>query len=483
MSAWRLNPKDLKQYPHFDPIISRAKAEALATDPVRVAQHQFFPFMRYVQRWTKFAKKGEKGKTKERPIRFAARRDAYIFSYYRFLLSQKYEAELTRLELSDKVLAYRRIPAEGGGGKCNIHFARDAFGEVQRMQRCCVLALDISGYFESLDHERLKVLWCRLLGVGRLPPDHHHVFKAITKYAVVDKQEVYQRLGHYGEKRKSRAGIPINGYLTPYKKVPKQLCDGKQFRSLIAGTGTSKGIIRKNAKPYGIPQGAPISDLLANLYLIEFDRTVAQWAKSMGGAYFRYSDDILLVLPGDETVGYAMMDRVRNAIRSFGNKLKIKKEKTAIFVFEEDGVRQKFRRVYPDGPSNGLEYLGFRFDGRAIYLRDSTLSNLYRKIALAARREANACARRYADKGELELRSLFPYERLVKRFGRVEQFGELHDDYRKWTFWTYATRAAKVLGPMGKSIARQLSKHRKNIRSRTNHEIHRAVERRSRAMI
>ncbi len=423
----------------------------------------------------------KRGKAKERPIRYAARRDAYIFAYYRFLLSQKYEAELARLGISDNVLAYRRIPAKGGGGKCNIHFAHDAFQEVQRIQHCCVLTLDISSYFESLDHGRLKALWCRLIEKSDLPPDHYQVFKAMTQYAVVDKQKVYERLGHYGEKRKSKAGNAINGYLTPHRKVPKQLCTGKQFRSMIAGAGASKSIIRRNSKPYGIPQGAPISDLLANLYLLDFDRLVSQWAKTMGGAYFRYSDDILLVLPGDETIGSAMMERVRDAIRTFGSKLKVKKEKTALFVFEQDGDRQKFRRAYPEGASNGLEYLGFRFDGRTVYLRDSTLSNLYRKIAVAARREANACARRYSDKNETELRALFPYERLVKRFGRVEQFGELQEDYRKWTFWTYTKRAAKVFGPMGKSISRQLSKHRKNIRARADHEIHRAVERRSRA--
>ena len=97
------------------------------------------------------------GKQKTRELRYAARRDAYIFAYYRFRLSIAYEATLKDWDLADKVLAYRKIPDPAGkGGKCNIHFARDAFLKIQELETCCAIALDISDYFESLDHETLK---------------------------------------------------------------------------------------------------------------------------------------------------------------------------------------------------------------------------------------------------------------------------------------------------------------------------------------
>jgi hypothetical protein len=70
----------LKRYPHFDPVITTEEGEALANDPVRVAKHTFYPFMHYDQRWTRFGTKGDKGKSKTRLIRYAARSDAYIFS-------------------------------------------------------------------------------------------------------------------------------------------------------------------------------------------------------------------------------------------------------------------------------------------------------------------------------------------------------------------------------------------------------------------
>jgi hypothetical protein len=473
VGEWEFKDSDLKKYPHFDAFISIQELAALATNPKRVEKHPFYPFIRYIQRWNRFAKKGKTGKPKTRPIRYAARSDAAIFSYYRHILSEKYESELKRLGLEKSILAYRRIPVESGaGGKCNIHFARDAFLKIQELGNCCAIVLDISSYFESLDHVRLRTLWCRMMGVNRLSNDHFKVFERITKYAVVDKQQVYERLGHFGKKRVSKAGKPINGYLTPFKKMPKQLCHGKEFQEKISP------IIKRNHKPYGIPQGAPISDLLANNYLLDFDCLVDSWVRAVGGAYYRYSDDILVIVPGNESVGLEFLERIRNCIRKFGKKLVIKEEKSSVFVFDQSGEKQKFKLVNQTRKRNGLEYLGFRYDGRNVYLRDNTLSNLRRKVVRAARRDANIIARRYPDKDAVQLRSSFNYERLIKQFGRVEDFDEKQKDYRNWTFWTYATRAASILGSQGRRIPHQLRKHRKLIIERANHELERAVIRR-----
>jgi hypothetical protein len=398
------------------------------------------------------------------------------------VLAEAYEAELARLGLNDCVLAYRRIPTKtGDGGKCNIHFAQDAVLKVRELGDCCVLALDISSYFESLDHAKLLALWCRMLGVNRLSDDHFRVFEAITQYAVVDKKQVYERLGHFGEKRHAKTGKPINGYLTPFRNIPRQLCHGSEFREKIAGGNGQKSLIKKNFKPYGIPQGAPISDLLANLYLIDFDRTVNRLVADAGGAYFRYSDDILIAVPGDAAEGMKWLAEVQLLIHDHGKKLVIKEDKSAVYVFTRSGADQKFQHVSGKQGVNGLEYLGFRYDGRRVYLRDSTLSGLWRKVTFAARRDANIFARKHADKDAAELQAMFNYERLVKEFGKVEDFGEKQDDYRKWTFWTYSRRAAEIFGPLGKAILRQLRGHAALVRAKAVSEIGRAVERRDNA--
>jgi len=456
--------------------MSAKDATSLATNPERVATHTFYPFVRYVQGWTRFAEKGAHGKRKDRPIRYAARGDAYIFAYYRHLLSEPYEAALKAYGLENNILAYRRIREPSGtGGKCNIHFARDAFLKIRELGNCCVIALDISSFFENLDHTKLYEFWSRMVGKKKLPPDHLRVFLAVTKYAVVDKHKVYERLGHFGPKRKTKSRKVISGYLTPFAKMPTQLCTGKTFRQKIAGGNGTKSLIEKNFKPYGIPQGSPISDLLANLYLLDFDRIVADWAKNIGGDYYRYSDDILFIIPGDRSIGLALMAKVQYLIKTFGSKLEIKESKSSIIEFEVSGDHQKFKLVKGTQGKNGLEYLGFRFDGHYAYIRDSTLSNLYRKVVRSARREAIALAKRYTNKSAVQLTAIYDYDRLIKRFGRVENFGEIHDDYKNWTFWTYARRAATVFGSLGQPILGQLKRYRQNIRRRAETEIVKAA--------
>jgi hypothetical protein len=478
MSAWSPSERSLKRYPHFDAAMTIRQASDLANDPIRVAKHPFLPFIRYRKAWNKFAIKGESGKVKARPIRYAARADAYIYARYRELLSEPYEKLLHDHGLSDSVLAYRRIPAAPPeqGGKCNIHFARDAFSKVRKLGNCFVLALDISDFFESLDHERVKQMWCRALGSARLPEDHFKVFKNITAYAFVDKHALYERLGHIGPKGKTPTGKDIMGYLTAKRDMPIQLCNGAEFRKKIAGPRGSKGIIEKHYKPYGIPQGSPISDLLANLYLFDFDKTVATRCGDLGGFYLRYSDDIFIACPGGEKEALALMDEVRALISQHGERLQIKKEKSSVFVFSAaKDQNQTFKLIHGRQGANGVEYLGFRYDGRKVHLRDSTISNLQRKVARAARYAANSLVRRFADKDVAELEQLFDYEALIERFGRVRNFGEQQREYRNWTFWTYAKKAAAVFGPAGKPILRQLRKHRQNVRARANRAISKAV--------
>jgi hypothetical protein len=476
MDEWSLDASGLKRYPHFDSWLSAKDAIALATDPHRVVTHPFYPFIKYVQHWNRYADKGKKGKAKDRPIRYASRGDAYIFAYYRDLLSKRYELALTTQQLSNSVLAYRKIPTEEGqGGKCNIHFARDAVSKIQELGNCAVVALDISGFFEHLDHKSLLKLWCKMLGKSRLPDDHHQVFKAITQYSIVNKQELYERLGYFGPKRRTKSGKIIKGYLKPFSSMPIQLCTGKEFRTKIAGGDGKPSAVKKNHKPYGIPQGAPISDLLANLYLLDFDILIAGWVKELGGYYFRYSDDILIVIPGGPAEGLKIMSNVRDAIGKFGSKLLIKEEKSSVFAFKKGLEGQEFELVHGIQGRNGLEYLGFRYNGQHVYIRDSTLSNLYRKITRAARYSANSLARRYPNKDTLQIQSAFDYDRLIERFGRVRDFGELSSEYRTWTFWTYARRSAKIFGPKGTPILNQLKNYRANIRRKADQEIERAV--------
>jgi hypothetical protein len=471
---WQLEVRDLKRYPHFDKYLPLDEAQAIATDPQRVATNAFFPFLRYIKSWRPYRPTGKTAKL--RPIRYASRRDAYIFARYRHLLAQKYEAELQRLGIQECPIAYRKIPLSGnsGPGKCNINFAKDAFDRILEMGNCCAVALDISSYFENLDHGLLRNLWCRMIGASELPPDHEAVFRAITEYAVVDREQVYVRLGYMGPKIKN--GKEVRGYLKAFKEIPNQLCTPKEFRQKIAGGEAGMpSLIEKNLQPFGIPQGAPISDILANLYLIDFDVLMADYSRSLGGCYFRYSDDILIILPGDAAAGLAARDYAMAQITGFGPEIQIKAAKTSVIAYVVDAEGQlNFQRVAGAQGRNGLEYLGFRFDGRRVYLRDSTLSGFYRKVTYSLRHEVRAFVARYPGKGIDFLMENFEIEAFIKRFGRVEDF-DLNSEYQDWTFWTYARRAARDFGARGQPIYRQMRGHRDLISKRMREEFEAAL--------
>ena len=466
---WQLGQQDLKRYPHFDKNLPLEEAQAIAADPQRVAANPFFPFLKYTKAWKPYRPTGKP--TKERAIRYASRRDAYIFARYRHLLAQRYEAELCRLDIADCPIAYRKIPLSEGesSGKCNINFAQDAFDCILAMKQCCVVALDITSYFESLDHALLQDLWCRMLGVTELPPDHAAVFRAITRYAVVDRDQVYERLGFIGLKREN--GKTVRRYLKTYREIPTQLCTPKEFREKIAGGNAAlPTLVVQNDKDYGIPQGAPISDILANLYLMDFDKLMDSYVRPLGGRYFRYSDDILFVVPGSCTAGFAARDYAMSQITNFGPEIKFKSQKTSVIVYTPDGPGHlTFKLVDGAQGRNGLEYLGFRFDGRRIFLRDSTLSGFYRKITYSLRHEVRAFVARYPGKSADFLVDNFNVEAFMKKFGRVEDY-DSNSEYKDWTFWTYARRAARQFGPRGLPIYRQIRGHRELIVSRTRKE-------------
>lgn len=474
--------KDLKHYPHFDAPITLKEIRRLVTDPQRVATNSFYPFFLYEEGWQPY-RSTDAGKPdkKTRPIRYGARRDAYIFAFYRRKLSRLYEARLRELGIEDCPIAYRQVLKPGrGGGKCNIDFAKDAFDEIERLGDCVAVALDIKGYFENLDHKQIKRIWCDLLGVDELPPDHYAVFKNITKYSFVDQRSVYSRLGYFG--MRDRNGHKIPGFLMPFRDMPKQLCTNSDFRAKICGGDPTYGpsLVQKNQLPHGVPQGAPISDLIANFYLLEFDRRMAQFARVRGGRYMRYSDDILLILPGGNQEAQLAIDFASTEVRKYGPQLRIKDAKTCVAQFRRTtgGLQFHHLKQKPDeAAKNGFEYLGFRYDGRRVYVRDSTLSRFYGKVASAAKRDGRRHVKKHPALDATALIDSFDFPLFSQRFSKVKK-ANLTSDYRSWTFYSYLRRSAEAFGSKGDRILRQAQGFDDYMKERVSAAIERSVAKR-----
>lgn len=392
-----------RRYLHFDRTVGQRHATKIVCSPKRVATHAFYPLIKYQVVSTKIKRTDDGSKLayqeKVRDIAYAAHVDALIYSYYSKLLEERYEDFLKTSGLSQCVLAFRSL------GKSNIEFAASAFGEISRRSECAAVALDVSGFFDNLNHQILKQQWCNLLGVSSLPDDHYNLFKSLTKFSTVDRDKVYQKFGI----------APSNP-----KHDRHRICSPEEFRSEIRGNG----LLTTNKKAFGIPQGTPISAMLSNIYMMEFDAEMNSFAKSVNGIYLRYCDDILFVVP---------LSEIDNCGRIAGKsisalKLSINGAKTERRAFtRESGVLRS------DKP---LQYLGFTFDGQQILIRSAAFAR-YSNHMKRGVRLAKATSRRWnkirSDRGA--------EEKGVYRRKLYQKYSYLG----RRNFITYGHRAAKIM--------------------------------------
>ena len=337
-------------YLHFDPPINQEVATRLVTDPAAVAAHPFYPFILDTVTTQKIRKRAGGGveykAPKHRPIAYAAHKDAHIYTHYSAVLEARYETVLRERGLYHVVTAFRRL-----GGRSNIHFANEAF-EFIRARGCHhALASDISDFFNQLDHRQLKRAWARLLGVRALPEDHYAVYKAITRYSLVDRNDLCRVLQLHPHR--------------PRADGRTRFCSPAEFRERVRGAG----LCRPDSTGRGIPQGSPISAVLANLYLLEFDTAVNAFVTAHGGLYRRYCDDLLVLLPTAE-----LRDEARSLITGRLQRLRLvaHPDKTEQIDFVQHG--QVWRT------DNSLNYLGFTFDGVHKRVRSASIARYYRKM-------------------------------------------------------------------------------------------------------
>jgi hypothetical protein len=166
-------------------------------------------------------------------------------------------------------------------------------------------------------------------------------------------------------------------------------------------------------------------------------------------------------------------------LQSCAPRLKLKDSKTQVYKYTPIDGGPNQSNVLLDGPkgADGLEYLGFRYDGRRVYLRNSTVSGVQRKITAAAKKMARMHVDTHPGLAALDLINTFNYSALISKFGRVREFDNYAQQFNKWTFWTYVKRSNKILGDLGKPITRQFGGYksfsRKKVIETIQHYVHR----------
>ncbi len=142
--------------------------------------------------------------------------------------------------------------------------------------------------------------------------------------------------------------------------------------------------------PYGIPQGSPISAMLSNVYMIDFDKEIKKYVDDLKGKYMRYSDDFIIILPiNDDDIDNLykeLHDKVENMVKNYcGLFIEMNKSKFYKFSTDEETNEKQIYEIVKENEiltykKSSLDYLGFKFTGKRVYLRDSTISRYYIKL-------------------------------------------------------------------------------------------------------
>lgn len=344
--------KKLRTYLHIDDPLD-LNNEKFFQKVVRaledIKNHQFLPFIKREEIKIRFRKNkyGEAQRSpKVRPIMYASHMDAHIYSYYNFLLLTEYEEYLKRQGISDSVTAYRKIRIkESNKGKSNIHFAKEVFDYIQTQNECVVVTHDIEGFFDNISHRVLKEKLCKISNIKKLDDSFYKVFRSLTKYKYI----------HYSsfESKKFKKKIKENRYAI-YKVLD--------------------GFVSENRTNVGIPQGSPISGLLANIYLVDFDHQISTFFP--GVFYRRYSDDLVFVCKNEQKGELLKFidEKIKEVL------LKINSKKSFITYFkknDENIICEKVTNGLDDEIGRGyVDYLGLEFNGPNTFLRKNTIQKL-----------------------------------------------------------------------------------------------------------
>ena len=462
---------ELKTYPHLDPYFNFFKhsndIKKLVSNMELIAKHSFLPFVKILTKTPRFRfQENEKTyglETKIRPIAFASHFDSYIYGYYSFALTEKYQHYIRAKGFSECVLAYR----SDLDGKCNIQFAKEAFEAVRKKTstngHCTSIALDITGYFDNIDHTILKSKWCKILNLQELTKDQYKIFRSLTKYSYISRDSI---LKHFKIDLKTASSwnslldlVPDNAAGPTFNNK----FDLLRKRNLI--TVNLPKVSQAGEKSFrGIPQGSPMSALLSNIYLIDFDEKIFNLSIELDFTYRRYCDDLLIICDSEKAV--QINEIVLKEIAAY--KLVIQTKKTEIIHFRPTlsgkirGFNQKkiekFSPVFT--PQNeqqfyrNLQYLGFEFNGVSIYIRPGSLSRYFRKMK---GRIVKTVMMAYSDKSKRD--------KILKK-----QIFERYSHLGKRNFLSYAVKASKKRyysksmkayreGMDSKSIRKQLSAH------------------------
>ncbi|QYK49480.1 MAG: hypothetical protein KF838_06415 [Phycisphaeraceae bacterium] len=316
----------------------------------------------------------------------------------------------------------------GAKGKASFQHAAEAFKAIVTTGECDAVAMDIEKFFDSIPHTALKRSWAKLLNKPSLPADDYAVFKAVTEFATVPLAQVRKARG-LGKRR--------------FAKERSIAMTSEEFDREIR----KRGLINVNRAEMGIPQGLPISGLLANIVMFEIDEVMVKAAAAEGGSYRRYSDDILIIAPRGRAADLEAVFKKQLALLP----LSVQDSKTSRVRFRK---RSSGSLVAVSMDSHGqegnagvaLQYLGLEFDGQNVLIRPQTLVKFGKRMRRSVDRARRAALRSMRRGGPAKINR----RDLYARYSHLRPHPETPPKRRpRGSFMNYASHAADAVAEIG----------------------------------
>lgn len=455
-----------KSYIHFDHPVNfpeqKQDIESLFRIPGKISRHSFSPLIKTVLKTPRFKIDDTTGDyvltTKERPISYASHLDTYIYGFYSYALTKRYQSYIKNRGFNECVLAYRTDLE----GKCNIQFAKEAFDIIKSKGRCTAIALDIKGYFDSIDHTILRQKWAQVLEKELLDDDEYAIFKSLTRYAYVNQETL---LRHFGIKIHDKGLKKPSSYsvLLPGQTLSQKLNNLRKDK-LVVFNRTHATSNNNFKRFYGIPQGSALSATLSNIYLIDFDEYMLKLGQEKGFTYRRYCDDILIVCESVDALKIK-----EETIKEISHKyfLEIQPSKIEIIQYDTNSKGQirgfNLEKIIKDNISavdssneqryyKALQYLGFEFTGQKVLIRSSSLSRYFRKMRA---RIVKSISMAYGKSGVSD--RIFK-QQIFKRYTHLGKQNFLRYAYNA-SLKQYSVKRGKKEGFDSPAIRSQLSRH------------------------
>ena len=209
-----------------------------------------------------------------------------------------------------------------------------------------------------------------MLHVDTLPSDYYAIFKNVTKFSYWELKNFLTLNGLEDTMGDRRTFNQRSRALTP-----------TQFHE-------NKANINPNPRgKIGVPQGSPISATLANIYMLSADKRLHEYVTGFGGFYMRYSDDFMIVLPDKEDSVFLTQYAQIKAMLDSIPELNLQDKKIKLFYVRNHSIVSCSREYIPtlENSKNAMDFLGFTYDGKAVTIREKTLSKYDHRLYCKAK--------------------------------------------------------------------------------------------------